>query len=1125
MNRPEICPSCGLEFSRNSSDELCPRCLLGVGLQAATELPNESDAKTRPPTSTSNSASEVSTKIGYFGDYELLEEIARGGMGIVYKARQTSLNRIVALKMILAGQLAGEHNVKRFHAEAEAAAQLDHPGIVPIYEIGEYEGQHFFSMSFVDGCSLADRLIDGPLPPREAAELIGKISETIAFAHKQGVIHRDLKPGNVLLDRNGEPKVTDFGLAKRVQSDSDLTATGQILGTPGYMPPEQASGDTASITPSADVYALGAILYALLTGRPPFQADNPIDVVKQVLEREPISPRLLAPTLNRDLETICLKCLEKRVFSRYQSATELGADVGRFLRGEPIQARPVARPVRVWRWCVRNPWPTAVGGVLILLLMSVSFFALTLRHNLWQGMIDQAQVERLAGRRGRSMELIEQAAEMRRDYSLRREAIQTIVTPGVHLIHKLNFGDASYARFSHDGTFLGVAGTNTLLQKTPFLRVWDATTGKLAGQVDCDEGHGLFIPPVGHQSGAIVKDGDVHFWQHESSTLKLGPQSAGPMLLSPNGQLVAFGSGQVTKLWDLNDEQEVRASCTGNLVGFISNSELLIQVDGQLERWDFESDQITASWTNSDHFEIVREGDVVQFLIECQALESGGTELRDLVSQEVIGVLPNVGAPVDRVCVSPTGSLVAIRDPTAPMTIKVFDVGAGDVQAVLYDINPDNDLENAQFSPNDAFFMVPDEQGGSRVVKVWSTMTGDKLAALPDNHSPVWSRDSRHLATIGAGVIPHPDTRSLGFMKITSSHDGPNAVVNVWGMTSGVFTYRVTGKVDMLSFGSNGTRLAVENSLWSFERGGKRTSMTSSMSSNPRYIKFDRTGRLWMSNFHPGHRGDFQVWREGESPLTITSSNSQKILHIAFSPDGDHLAVATKGKVRLWNLQKEDQIASWKPSVERFSGLVFTPDGSGLAFLCDAVQGAVILDAQTGRQRQQFQYGGRTWSSSPTCLVFQDGFVFAGTANGTVHAHDVESGRERWKSKPAGQHSDNGETTCIAVSDDGRLLVSGGEDGSVRLWDSVKGKHLADWLAHDESSPVLFLDLGRDGEHTSTAAASMTDTDSKAPAVLPRTKAGQPSARCSNASSQNHGCLGQVLRKDVDGNARSFEPV
>lgn len=223
---------------------------------------NADDATLPPSRNQTSSETKVGDKVRYFGDYELLEEIARGGMGVVYKARQINLNRFVALKMILSGQLASEEDVKRFYTEAEAAANLDHPGIVPIFEVGQHQGQHYFSMGFIDGQSLADKVVDGPLPPREAAELVAKICEAIAYAHERGVIHRDLKPANILLDQNGQPKVTDFGLAKQMNVDSGLTGTGQTLGTPSYMAPEQASG-RAEVGPLADVYALGAILYCL----------------------------------------------------------------------------------------------------------------------------------------------------------------------------------------------------------------------------------------------------------------------------------------------------------------------------------------------------------------------------------------------------------------------------------------------------------------------------------------------------------------------------------------------------------------------------------------------------------------------------------------------------------------------------------------------------------------------------------------------------------------------------------------------------------------------------------------------------------------------------------------------
>lgn len=352
-----------------------------------------------------------------FGDYELLDEIARGGMGVVYRARQMRLGRIVALKMIRSGQLAGDEEVRRFHAEAEAAAQLDHPNIVPIYEVGEANGQHFFSMGFVDGQSLQEHLANGPLESRAAARIATTLAEAVQYAHDQGIIHRDLKPANVLMagghipplakggsggvgkteyvggggsaskrGKPGEstlsqggstsshagptiPKITDFGLAKRTEAESGMTATGQIMGTPSYMPPEQAEGRTDRIGPPADVYALGAILYCMLTGRPPFQGPNPMQTLQMVLDQDPVAPRQLNPAVNRDLETICLKCLQKDAGRRYESAGALAEDLKRYIAGEPITARAVGRVERVWRWIRRHPWQAGAVGLAGIALL------------------------------------------------------------------------------------------------------------------------------------------------------------------------------------------------------------------------------------------------------------------------------------------------------------------------------------------------------------------------------------------------------------------------------------------------------------------------------------------------------------------------------------------------------------------------------------------------------------------------------------------------------------------------------------------------------------------------------------------------------------------------------------
>src|SRR5262245_17883788 len=398
---PASCAGCGTTLTANTPEGLCPKCLLARGLDLLAAGATSADA----PTESSMPLTPVTgTKLRYFGDYELLDEIARGGMGVVFKARQLSLNRLVALKLISAGALATPELVKRFKAEAEAAASLAHPNIVPIYEIGEHAGQHYFSMGLIEGPNLREALsqirnpeseirkkpeVQSPKPGghfglsgssssfelghsfdiRHWAFVISKVARAVHYAHQRGVLHRDLKPSNILLDAQGAPHLTDFGLAKLVQKESTLTHTYAVLGTPAYMAPEQARGETKDVTTAADVYGLGAVLYETLTGSPPFGGGTSMETIRQVLDQDPRRPSLLNPTVDRDLETICLKCREKEPARRYGTPETLADDLDRWLRLEPITARPIGNYERVKKWARRRPAVAALGAALVLAVL------------------------------------------------------------------------------------------------------------------------------------------------------------------------------------------------------------------------------------------------------------------------------------------------------------------------------------------------------------------------------------------------------------------------------------------------------------------------------------------------------------------------------------------------------------------------------------------------------------------------------------------------------------------------------------------------------------------------------------------------------------------------------------
>ncbi len=366
-----VCRKCGAKILTDAPEGLCTACLFETGLGPLLDDDQSTDNTARAPPH--DRATNRAKTFGDFGDYELLEEIGRGGQGIVFRARQKSLNRTVALKIIGLGQWATSAHLKRFRLEAEAAASLEHPGIVPIHEVGERDGSCYFSMKFVEGGQLDAVVRREPIPIRRAVELIAKIARTVHYAHEHGILHRDIKPGNILLDKTGEPHLTDFGLARLVESESTVTRTMDVLGTPSYMAPEQAVGNNDAVSSTTDVYGLGAVLYQLLTGHPPFAGGTTYETIKLLLDTEPRQPRAWNAKIDRDLSTICLKCLEKDPKHRYSTALALAEDLERWLKHEPILARHTGIFARGHKWMRRNPTRAFLTASLVALAVAAGW--------------------------------------------------------------------------------------------------------------------------------------------------------------------------------------------------------------------------------------------------------------------------------------------------------------------------------------------------------------------------------------------------------------------------------------------------------------------------------------------------------------------------------------------------------------------------------------------------------------------------------------------------------------------------------------------------------------------------------------------------------------------------------
>ncbi len=687
--------------------------------------------------------------------YQIVSELGRGGMGVVYQARQARPSRLVALKMVLHGSHASAGDLVRFLAEGEAVAQLQHPNVVQIYEIGQHNGLPFFSLEYVEGGTLADRLRAGPLPPREAARLAETLARAMHYAHQRGVVHRDLKPSNVLLQQAqgaqspglGTPKISDFGLAKRVEGHSSLTATGAVLGTPSYMAPEQAAGQK-DVTAVADVYALGAVLYEMLTGRPPFQAPTPFDTILRVLGEEPVPPRRLQPGLPRDLETICLKCLQKEPHKRYASAEALADDLRRFQEDRPIVARPVGRAERVWRWCRRNPLITALsavalGCVVVAAVLLYQERSQTLANltravgaeqnltaqldltaqaeherteQLWKSYRDQAEARRFshqAGQRFESLNALAQAAKIARKLGygdkdiddLRRKAIVSLTLPDLRYEKDLHGWTPDTVAYAIDDAFERCA----LRDKR------------------------------GTVSVRRVADGE------EIARLSAGPQGNVPWVfdLSPDGRFLAADTPRhEVKVWDVTRKEPAVSFGAQGPPHFVSFSPdgrtmLAYRNNSAFDIYDLTTGRLAHAWKgapNGCRFVAFRPdgGQFVAFF------NGGGTQLWS-PERGLLHALPIPGQVASSASFGPDGRLLVLTFDGDPL-LHLWDVPHAREVGVL------EGHKNLGVSATlDASGELIVSNGWEGMLRLWDPRTRRPLLSMPADGGQRVSRRGNHI--------------------------------------------------------------------------------------------------------------------------------------------------------------------------------------------------------------------------------------------------------------------------------------------------------------------------------------------------------------------------------------------
>lgn len=963
-----------------------------------------------------------------FGDYELLAQIGKGGMGVVYRARQLSLNRFVAVKLIREARPVSGWRGPSFRLEAEAAAHLDHPGIVPVYEIGEYDYRPFFSMKLLEGGSLAEHLPEYHAHPRRAVELVGSIARAVHHAHQRGILHRDLKPSNILLDAEGRPHIADFGLAKWLDVDHGLTQTGIIVGTPAYMAPEQASPpqerELRCLTTSAtDVYGLGAILYSVLAGRPPFQGTTPLDTLVAVREHEVLAPTRFNQLVDRDLETICLKCLEKDPARRYGSALALAEELERWQAGEPILARPIGSGERARRWCRRNPLRATLTAAVALLLM-LGLASLATGYVLLSRAHDRAEAHRRTAEqhesslrrrlyavqmgigyrhweRGELDELASLLEESRNERDLTgfewrwldararakpREAAQ-------FLGHQ---GTVFSAAYSADGKTAATCGEDRTV------RLWDTETGALRATLrprpatsalplkgHTEDENCVGLSPDGRLLASGCEDGSVRLWDLATETWQpLAPGHQGEVLsleFSRDGRwLVTAGVDRAVRVWDVlkpGSHVEFREhSAPVHGAAFSPDGKQIASADrnGVLHFWDRESRHVR--WT-------IRTGDSMY----CVAISPDGSRL---ATGDIAGA-------------------VRLWDASTGGPIREIDRLPGKVQSL--DFSPDgNRVASA---------------GDFGCVRVNSISSGELLNNFKAHAERIWC------------IRFSPD----GTRLLTASGD---ATARVWGLAARTWSPRwsaapaaaverlsITPRGHSVSIVTNDGRIALGNAL---ERGPfTAIPVPASPRTSPA--------------FSPNGKELAFVGRDGEIRRWLTDENRELPVFTprsiaAGEPEGEPNAIvlAYVGDKRLAALRRDGSLfvcdsAQWRDYRmdwhSKYLAPLFAPlpDGKTIVF-CES-SGPAIRFWNLDRERLAEEI---PYSASDVGACSPDGSLIAfGESNGNISIVELTSRKNR--PRLVGHRL---RVATLAFSPDGKTLASGSHDGTVRLWHVGSGQEL-----------------------------------------------------------------------------------